>query len=211
MLQTNISQSCIDKATLIDDVMIFPPYTTKLRNDTIVVDIYLSAEESDFLCETVDSYSNMSYMYTVHELDVRWEGEDIESPIYNYEIGVAETSSQINAPDLLAYHSTGKIERFVSHHVNTVKMFYIFLRAINRAMLSTTITLGPFIVDTTPPVYDNTNISVTLQGVFIIGTWSNTAFQDPDEPQKLSYEIALGKDIVTVVPTYTLSFMSFRY
>ena len=205
LLQSNISQECIDKAALIDDVMIFPPYTIKLRNDTIVVDVYLSQEESDFFCETVSSYSSVSYMYTVHELDVRWEGEDLESPIHNYEIGVAETASQVNAPDLLTYQSTGKLEHFVSHHVNTVKMFYIFLRAINRATLSTTLTLGPFIVDTTAPVYDNSNISVTLQGAFIIGTWSDTAFQDADEPQKLSYEIALGTNVVTLFPIYTLS------
>ena len=93
LLQSNISQECIDKAALIDDVMIFPPYTIKLRNDTIVVDVYLSQEESDFFCETVSPYSSVSYMYTVHELDVRWEGEDLESPIHNYEIGVAETAS----------------------------------------------------------------------------------------------------------------------
>ena len=93
----------------------------------------------------------------------------------------------------------------MSHHVNTVKMFYIFLRAINRATLSTTLTLGLFIVDTTAPVYDNSNISVTLQGAFIIGTWSDTAFQDADEPQKLSYEIALGTNVVTLFPIYTLS------
>ena len=200
LLQSSISQECIDKATLIDDVMIFPPFLTKLRNDTIVVDTYVSQEESDFFCETVDPYSDKSYMYTVHELDVRWEGEDLESPIHNYEIGVAETASQVNAPDLLTYQSTGTLEHFISHHVNTVKMFYIFLRAINRATLSTTLTLGPFIVDTTAPVYDSSNISVTLQGVYIIGTWSDTAFDDTDEPQKLSYEIALGEDVVTLIP-----------
>ncbi|KAI6660215.1 hypothetical protein LOD99_10451 [Oopsacas minuta] len=133
-------------------------------------------------------------MYTVHKLDVRWEGEDAESPIHNYEVGVAETSSQEAAPDLLSYHSTGTIEQFISHHVNTMKMFYMFIRAINRAMLETTITLGPFIVDTTAPVYDNSVISVTLQEVFILGKWSSTAFQHSDEPQLLAYEVALGTD-----------------
>ncbi|KAI6660214.1 hypothetical protein LOD99_10450, partial [Oopsacas minuta] len=47
--QSNVSQECIDKATLINDVMIFPPYTIKLRNNTVVYDIELSEEESYFI------------------------------------------------------------------------------------------------------------------------------------------------------------------
>ena len=194
LLQRNVTQECMDTATLIGDVMTFPPFTTKLRNNTIVDDIDLTEEKTIFVCQSVNAYSNLSYLYTVHELSVRWEGEDLESPIHNYEVGVAETQSQEEAPDLLSYHSTGTIEHFISHHVNTMKMFYIFIRAINRAMLKTTKVLGPFIVDTTPPVYDsNSPISVTLQEVYILGNWSNTAFHDTDQPQELFYEVALGK------------------
>ena len=192
--QGNVTQQCLDTATLIKDVMIFPPFTKKLRNNTVVDDIYLTEEKTIFMCQSVNAYSNLSYLYTVHELSVRWEGEDAESPIHNYEIGVAETESQVEAPDLLSYHSTGTIEHFISHHINTMEMFYIFIRAINRAMLVTTKVLGPFIVDTTPPVYDqNSPIEVTLQEVYILGNWSNTAFQDTDHPQELFYEVALGK------------------
>lgn len=54
--------------------------------------------------------------------------------------------------------------------------------------------VGPFIMDTTEPVVEDTRvISVDLNDDFLVALWPSDTFSDDEEPYQLKYEYALGK------------------
>ncbi|KAI8512010.1 hypothetical protein Bbelb_111100 [Branchiostoma belcheri] len=67
------------------------------------------------------------------QLHVQWEGWDAESGIADYEVGLRSTKSATVSPDIHPYTST-------KYHPNLAQgaLFYIVVRATNRALLSTT-------------------------------------------------------------------------
>jgi hypothetical protein len=66
------------------------------------------------------------------------------------------------------------------------------LKATNKAGLSDVVSIGPAIIDLTPPVYD-TGLELQSGETFIL-TWPSTAFYDEEDSELLTrYQWALGK------------------
>ena len=70
--------------------------------------------------------------------------------------------------------------------------FSIQLKATNKAGLSHVESIGPVIIDFTPPVYDK-GIDLQIDHDFTL-KWPITAFYDQEDSQRLTrYQWALGK------------------
>ncbi|XP_078682399.1 uncharacterized protein LOC144916875 [Branchiostoma floridae x Branchiostoma belcheri] len=138
------------------------------------------------------------------KLSLRWTGEDPESEIYDFEVGLSSTLSP-DLPDILPLTSTNAHSHFTTYHpdLDGGKQFYLVLKAINRAQMSTTKVLGPFIVDVTPPVFSNV-IKLTLEeknaSQALVARWDSrpTSVHDIDDTERLyKFEYAVGHHLGT--------------
>ena len=72
---------------------------------------------------------------------------------------------------------------------------FIQVKASNKARLDSVVTLGPVIIDFTPPVY-TTGLHLQTGNLFIV-TWAVTAFSDTEDTELLTeYQWALGKQLL---------------
>ena len=72
-------------------------------------------------------------------MSISWMGLEEESAIFDYEIGLSSDSAN-PTPDLEAFRSTSGHDHTVMYHprISQGSVFYLVLKAINRAQLSTT-------------------------------------------------------------------------
>lgn len=75
---------------------------------------------------------------SLSKLYMNWTGEDPESRIYDYEVGLATSPENYEVPDLSHYTSTHHHNAYRAFHpqVREGVPFYIFIRATNNAGVS---------------------------------------------------------------------------
>ncbi|XP_078616240.1 uncharacterized protein LOC144884660 [Branchiostoma floridae x Branchiostoma japonicum] len=152
-------------------------------------------DDSD--CHVYEPLSTKAYLSQDNKITVHWYGEDQESDIYDYEVGLSSTESP-DVPDILPFTTTNSRPHFTTYHPNLGegKQFYLVIRAINRAQMVTTKVLGPYIVDVTPPTFSG-QIKVSLEQQdkqqMLVGRWEEDAFFETDGDDALiTYEFAVG-------------------
>ncbi|XP_066275498.1 uncharacterized protein [Branchiostoma lanceolatum] len=181
---------CRNVSRQVDDIDLWPLF--RLPNDTMHNGY---TEEID--CRLYVELSAKAYVSRENMLSVHWDGEDQESDIYDYEVGLSSTESP-DLPDILPFTSTNSRSHFSTYHPNLGegKQFYLVIRAINRAQMVTTKVLGPYIVDSTPPTFSG-HIEVTLEqqggNRMLVGRWAGGAFFEADgDGALLFFDYAVG-------------------
>lgn len=53
--------------------------------------------------------------------------------------------------------------------------------------------VGPFILDTTPPLFVGSYIDLYVSEKYLVANWSSVSFIDSDNPFPLDYEFTIGK------------------
>ncbi|XP_077997650.1 uncharacterized protein LOC144450798 isoform X2 [Glandiceps talaboti] len=183
-LVVNVTQDCSDVAELEDDIELWPTLdsTAVYTNDD---------------CLQYGPVSDVAYYTKEHHFSLSWKGDDVESGIYDYEIGLSSTPSSLD-PDIVAMTTTNSHQEWLTYHPNLVEglEFYIIVKAINRAQLSTTKVIGPFFVEVTPPKFSG-QIRVDLESHndidYLVGTWQSDDFYDDEDAEPLTnYQYAVG-------------------
>eukprot|EP00058_Branchiostoma_floridae_P023180 XP_002608670.1 hypothetical protein BRAFLDRAFT_73893 [Branchiostoma floridae] len=179
-------ESCRNASRRVDDIELLPiaepPYG---RNTT------------SLNCTQLGPLPEVGYLPVENHLHIQWDGWDDESGIADYEVGLASTRSASVSPDIHTFVSTKSHTELILHHPNLAQgaLFYIVIRATNRALLSTLKVFGPITVDVTPPVIE-TSVNVTHATSnnedFLVATWSEGSIYDPEDPAKLELEAAVG-------------------
>ena len=106
-------------------------------------------------------------------------------------MGMGADRTTSSSPDLLPFTPT---HGHVSYHARHAGLghgdvFYIFLQAVNKAGLLATLTLGPVLIDVTPP--DVTlPLTAAVEGGFAIATWEKDAFVDPEQPDDVDFDFS---------------------
>ncbi|XP_078682372.1 uncharacterized protein LOC144916849 [Branchiostoma floridae x Branchiostoma belcheri] len=186
------SATCRDVSQEVDDVNLWPAQNV-LSNGT------KHPGYSDSDCLTAGPFSGNGFLSRENMLSLRWTGEDPESEIYDFAVGLSSTLSP-DLPDILPFTSTNAHFHFTTYHpdLDEGKQFYLVLKAINRAQISTTKVLGPFIVDVTPPVFSSL-IEVTLEekngSQALVARWDSrpTSVHDIDDTGRFyKFEYAVG-------------------
>ncbi|CAH1259452.1 Hypp2286 [Branchiostoma lanceolatum] len=173
-----------------DDIEIWP--LLRMPNGTA-----LPGYTGDSDCDLYEELSIKTYVSQENMLSVHWYGEDQESDIYDYEVGLSSSESP-DLPDILPLTSTNSRPHFSTYHPNLGegKQFYLVIRAVNRAQIVTTKVLGPYIVDVTPPTFSG-QVEVTLEQQdghqVLVGRWEKDAFFETDgDDGLLLFEFAVG-------------------
>nr|XP_006820035.1 PREDICTED: uncharacterized protein LOC102804825 [Saccoglossus kowalevskii] len=147
-------------------------------------------------CNASRPLSDNAFLINEHKVSVSWQGGDPESGIYDYLIGLSSTGDEL-ASDILSYTATHSHAKFSAFHLQLQQgtEFYVLIRAINGAMMTTTEKVGPIIVDVTPPVFTGTiyvEYDATNSG-YLIARWNENDFVETEDEEPLSdYSVAVG-------------------
>ncbi|XP_078575733.1 uncharacterized protein LOC144861637 [Branchiostoma floridae x Branchiostoma japonicum] len=149
-------------------------------------------------CTELGPLPDIVYLPVENHLHVQWEGWDVESGIADYEVGLSSTESGAASPDIHPYTSTKSHPELTLYHPNLAQgaLFYIVIRATNRALLSTSKVFGPVTIDVTPPVIDtpiNVTHSTSGNDGFLVAAWSEGSVYDTENLENLELEVAAGE------------------
>ena len=152
--------------------------TFPLQNEDIT-----DNDTSDAICSRSPILSNESVIYLPSDkIYLKWKTSESESQIRDYLIGIGNDKSQTDAPLQRAYESTHGKEFFHITHsgLTRTSVFYIFLKIINKAGLSSVVDLGPIMIDETAPQLTETMQPRIIKNRVVI-TWTNNSIRDPEE------------------------------
>ncbi|XP_052238458.1 uncharacterized protein LOC127849748 [Dreissena polymorpha] len=79
--------------------------------------------------------------------------EESGSQIDDFYVGLGLDTTELNAPRLVDYISTDRNTYFRHRHeaIGSEELLYVFIKTVNKAGLSNIVTLGPILIDQTPP------------------------------------------------------------
>ena len=159
-------------------------------------------EVTDFICSNIPLYKGNTLIYVPNDhIFLTWEIKEEFSQIQDFYVGFGQDASESNAPSLLNYVSTNRKSFFKLHHagLGTDTEFFIFLKGVNKAGLKTVVTVGPVLIDQTPPRF-KTVPTVKIEGHSIHIGWENDTFYDDEQMNpinKILFEIGI-MSLITV-------------
>ncbi|XP_069134360.1 uncharacterized protein [Argopecten irradians] len=120
-------------------------------------------------------------------IDLQWDVIDTGSQIRDVYIGVGSTEYSSLSPDLIDYHISSHTDYYKSRHVGLSDgdEIYIFVKITNTAALTSTASIGPVIVDETPPVCPP-SLPVLIQNGSLYIYWSGGAIADEEQKEPIS-------------------------
>ena len=148
----------------------------------------------DYLCSAFAQYDTNEIIYLPNDhIDLQWNVENDISQTDEFLIGFGTSSEEKDAPGLVDYVSTHTKHFFDIRHaaIGTDELFFIFLKAVSKAGLTTVIPIGPVLIDETPPIVSSIPIVMIDSGDIIVG-WDNDAFHDDEQTgpiDKITFEI----------------------
>ena len=155
-------------------------------------------DTSNNICSSLSVLSDEPVIYLPSDkIYLKWKTNESQSQIRDYLVGIGDDRSQADYPLLRSYESTHGNEFYHITHSGLADsfLFYIFLKIVNKAGLTSVHVLGPVVIDETPPLLTKTLYpAVSRNRVELY--WNSSDIEDPEEKDNhftLLYKI--GKDI----------------
>ncbi|XP_070204014.1 uncharacterized protein [Littorina saxatilis] len=148
-------------------------------------------ELSDHYCRNLPKMSEDSVIVLPSDyVMMTWQGHDTESEMEEYYIGMGGDRTTSSAPDLLPFTPT---HGHVSYHARHVglghgDLFFVFLQAQTKAGLNVTLTLGPVVIDVTPPDVTQPLTALVKEGYLLV-SWQGNVFDDPEQPPGVEFDV----------------------
>ena len=188
---------CSDEYVI--DHQLFPEKKVFVGNSSVPMAI--DQVTSQKLCTMFPVFRNKTPVFLPStEITLEWDIIDLESQILDTFVGLAESRAGISLPNVEKMQSTNNATHFRCSHcgVGHADIFYIVLMARNKAGLDQTVTIGPTIVDLTPPVY-NGMMNITHTQKRVILSWDFDSFTDSEDDSFIyKYQWAIGKTDVFI-------------
>ncbi|XP_071123054.1 uncharacterized protein [Mytilus edulis] len=184
----NPTSDCVNKATTLIDIDLYPLQRFDNNNSLIEVDGIV------FCSNTSSAPSNIGLsLYKASLLEMSWKPLDIPAKIFDYEVGFSSTAGSA-APDIMAFESTKQHAHVRITHANIpdATEIYIILKTISKSNVEGLTTLGPCFMDTTSPDFTG-SITVSLSGEYLVASWALNAFSDSEELFDMDYQFAIGQ------------------
>ncbi|KAH3799697.1 hypothetical protein DPMN_153309 [Dreissena polymorpha] len=142
---------------------------------------------SDFLCRHLSLYTNETVIYLPNDhIVLNWEVEESESQIDDFFVGLGLDATEKDSPSLVDYISTDS-KPYVRHRheaLGSDELFYVFIKTVNKAGLFNIATLGPILIDQTPPRYKYIP-RVTIALDTIVFAWESDTFYDDEQTAQI--------------------------
>ncbi|XP_067670383.1 uncharacterized protein [Haliotis asinina] len=145
-------------------------------------DILNDTELADSLCGSLDFITNSIIFLPSDKIDLHWTCSANDSQLKDFSVAFGSDKSTIHDPDVLNYASSKGRHSFKLNHAGFAgkNVFYIFMKVVTKAGLSTLVTFGPVMIDNTPPVITG-KITPVSEGDFVMITWQKNTFTDPEQ------------------------------
>ncbi|KAK7473968.1 hypothetical protein BaRGS_00034797 [Batillaria attramentaria] len=156
----------------------------------VVTNASLDDELSADFCQRLSLVTENDFIVLPSDyLRLSWTGRDEESDMEEYYVGMGRDRTTASAPDLLPFTPTHGHHSYSSRHsgLGHGAVFFIFLRALSKAGLHVQLALGPVIIDVTPPEVTQP-LKAVVQDTFLLVTWNNDTFRDPEQPAGVDFE-----------------------
>ncbi|XP_046356064.2 uncharacterized protein LOC124134978 [Haliotis rufescens] len=149
------------------------PKVNGILNDT---------EMADSLCRYLPSFEDSVIFLPSDKIELQWNCSENESQMRDFSVGFGSDKTAVHDPDILDYASSKGRHSFKLNHAgfSGKNIFYIFLKAVNKAGLTSVVTFGPVMIDNTPPAVTEI-LSPKSSGDFVIITWNNMTFTDSEQ------------------------------
>lgn len=143
---------------------------------------------SESICSELRHYDENAVIYLPDDyLLLSWDVEQQKSEVYDFFVGIGSDPTEYTSPGVEDYKSTAGETFFKRQHegIWLVKLFYVFIKAVNKAGLQKITTLGPILIDETPPLYKEIP-SVEIIGENLIVGWENDTFYDMEQQEQIN-------------------------
>ena len=159
---------------------------------------------ADGMCMRLPNYTDSWYIYIPSsKLDISWVSQDNETQIRSEEIGFASDPSMALSPDIEAYKLVNGHSRYHKNHVgiDAGRPVYISIRVTNKANKACIISIGPVVIDETPPDYiDGLQVLVNKVDDKIYCFWRNDTFVDTEQKKVVDFVIfRIGKPCISLI------------
>ena len=106
----------------------------------------------------------------------------------NFHVGAGSSRTSASSPDLIPLVSTHAHHSFHRHSgLGQGAIFYLFLQATSKANLQTLLTMGPILVDSTPPRVTAT-LTAEVDGDHLAVSWEKGVVVDLEQPRDIEFE-----------------------
>ncbi len=142
------------------------------------------------------SPSPVTYLTRDHTLNISWDYSD-NVGLRQFYIGTVPAQNYTGDESEVVYYETTGHAQYTLSGVETLwsgNQFFLSIRAEDLALHITTVTIGPILIDWTPPLV-NGSLDVQRRGDGVMITWDEEAFVDNEEEvgTTLVYHYAIGK------------------
>ena len=127
-------------------------------------------------------------------LNVSWLATD-NVGIREFYIGISSSLNYITSGEIEYYETAGHshYSLFNSNVLLNGNQFYISFRAEDLSLHMTTVTVGPILIDLTPPIINGT-VAVQQHGSHVLVTWEEEAISEQEEGRDaVSIQYAIGE------------------
>ena len=163
--------------------------------ETLVIDpeSNYDTDIADDMCLPLPNYTDNWYIYIPsNKLDISWIAGDNRTQIRSEEIGFASDLTTAISPDMEAYMPVNGHSRYHKNHegIDAGRPFYVSIRVTNKANIANVVSVGPVIIDETPPEYvDGLNVSIDKFADKIFCSWRNDSFVDTEQKKVVDFVI----------------------
>ncbi|XP_062620625.1 uncharacterized protein LOC134282208, partial [Saccostrea cucullata] len=157
---------------------------------------------ADSICKNLGIYfKNIKVYIPSDTISLSWNVTDLETQIHDILIGFASTKSQSETPDILSFTPAKRLQSDKRLHsaLDSGTPFYITIKATSKAGLETSATIGPVVIDDTPPLYRG-GVNIVLGDKFAFVAWTNETFVDEEQDEPISmvlFKIGQGSTFKT--------------
>ncbi|XP_072033178.1 uncharacterized protein [Amphiura filiformis] len=162
-------------------------------------------------CEIWGPSGDRLFITADKHIHTSWIGWDGESAIYDFYIALSSVASDL-LPDIMPYVSTAGKHQFTLQHptITHGSVFYLIVKAVNKAQMTSSKIFGPVAVDLTPPGFEGV-IDIRTNSSCLHVCWENSSFFD-DIDNDLHYKIGVGshsqENSVDILPYTDMSFFT---
>ncbi|KAK3612523.1 hypothetical protein CHS0354_024495 [Potamilus streckersoni] len=184
---TNASMSCRSKASrkTSEELSLYPRFRGNTREIKELSGKTVCDRNNDVPDNIISVFTSPMHF------QMSWMVSDSKSGIFDYYVGISSTDSIF--PDRFEFISTNQHAHIhiPFPNINEGEHFYILIKAVSKSAMESVRTLGPFLVDSTRPMFSG-EIDVTVVDGHLMATWTDGAFWDDEDTGPLRYQIAIG-------------------
>ncbi|WAR31701.1 hypothetical protein MAR_034243 [Mya arenaria] len=188
VMQTNMQRAKLHNTSVCQSICGADVESHKITEMYQIDEIKEKDEDiSSFLCEHLSLYTNDTLIYLPNDnVFITWDIEEGGSQIDDFFVGLGVSPTEIASPSIREYQSTQKKNYFKRRHegISSDEIFYIFVKVINKAGLERIATIGPVLIDQTPPL-NRTLPKVIVESEHIVFGWDSNTLYDEEQTAQI--------------------------